>query len=161
MALADAAYTEVHPWDVAMRGHSHLQDDIQEIESRSRAVLVYEPTLVPGLLQTAEFARRVFTLFEPAYPEHVIPGVTAGRVERQAALFDPARQFGFLDTEAALRLRPGPHPWSAYDRILGSSERTMPVMPAPAPGTPAPPRPWRPMPPKRSKSVISALGRPR
>jgi transcriptional regulator with XRE-family HTH domain len=108
MALADDAYTEVHPWDVALRGHSHLQNDIQEIEARSRAVLVYEPTLVPGLLQTAEYARRVFTMFEPAYPQHVIPSVTAGRVDRQAALFDPARQFGFLVTEAALRWRPGP-----------------------------------------------------
>jgi transcriptional regulator with XRE-family HTH domain len=108
MALADAAYTEVHPWDSAMRRQSHLQDDIQEIEARSRAVLVYEPTLVPGLLQTAEYARQVFTMFDPAYPEHVIPGVTASRVDRQTALFDSARQFGFLVTEAALRWCPGP-----------------------------------------------------
>jgi transcriptional regulator with XRE-family HTH domain len=108
VALAEAAYTEVHPWDVAMRGHGHLQDDIQQIEARSRAVLVYEPTLVPGLLQTAEYARRVVAMFEPAYAEPDIPGVTASRVDRQAALFDPAREFGFLITEAALRWRPGP-----------------------------------------------------
>lgn len=108
VALADAAYVEVHPWDAALRGHSHLQDDIQDIEARSRTVLVYEPTLIPGLLQTAEYARRVFTMFEPAYPEQVIPEVTAGRVNRQAALFDPGRRFSFLVTEAALRWRPGP-----------------------------------------------------
>jgi transcriptional regulator with XRE-family HTH domain len=108
MALADAAYTEVSPWDAAMRERSHLQGDIQEIEARARSVLVYEPTLVPGLLQTAEYARRVFSMFEPAYAGTDIAGVTAGRVNRQVALFDPARQFGFLITEAALRWRPGP-----------------------------------------------------
>jgi transcriptional regulator with XRE-family HTH domain len=108
MALANAAYTEVDPWDVAMREHPHLQDDIQEIEARSRAVLVYEPTLVPGLLQTAEYARRVFTMFEPAYAESDIPAVVRGRLDRQDALYNPARQFGFLITEAALRWRPGP-----------------------------------------------------
>lgn len=108
VALADAAYTEVHLWDVAMRGRSHLQDDIREIEAASRAVLVYEPTLVPGLLQTAEYARRVFSMFLPAYAAPDIAEVTKGRVDRQAALFDPARQFSFLMTEAALCWRPGP-----------------------------------------------------
>jgi transcriptional regulator with XRE-family HTH domain len=107
IALAEAAYTELHPWDAAMHGPSHLQDGIQDIEARSRAVFVYEPTLVPGLLQTAEYARRIFTMFEPAYAEHVLPGVTAARVDRQAALFDPARRFDFVITEAALRWRLG------------------------------------------------------
>lgn len=74
MMLVDAAYTEVHPWDTAMREQEHLQDDIQEVEGRSRAVLVYEPTLVPGLLQTADYARRVFSMFEPAYASLDIPG---------------------------------------------------------------------------------------
>ena len=108
MALADAAYTEVDPWDVALGEHPHLQGDIREIEARSRTVLVYEPTLVPGLLQTAEYARRVFTMFEPAYAEADIPAIVHSRVDRQDALFDPARRFGFLITEAALRWRPGP-----------------------------------------------------
>lgn len=108
MALADAAYAEVDPWDVAMSEHPHLQGDIREVEARSRTVLVYQPTLVPGLLQTTEYARRVFTMFEPAYAESDIPAVVRSRLDRQEALFDPARQFGFLITEAALWWRPGP-----------------------------------------------------
>jgi hypothetical protein len=108
MMLVDAAYTEVHPWDTAMREQEHLQDDIQEVEGRSRAVLVYEPTLVPGLLQTADYARRVFSMFEPAYASLDIPAVVAARLDRQVALFDPARRFEFLLTEAALCWRPGP-----------------------------------------------------
>lgn len=123
MALADAAYTDVHPWDSTDGVPSHLQGNIQEIEASSRAVLVYEPTLVPGLLQTAEYARRVFSMFEPAYPEHVIPEVTASRVDRQTVLFDPARQFGFLVTEAALRWLPGPPSLllAQLDRIISVS----------------------------------------
>ena len=108
MTLANAAYTEVDPWDVVMRGHAGLQGEIQEIENGSRAVLVYEPTLVPGLLQTAEYARRVFAMFDPAYAESDIPRLVAGRLDRQLAMYDPARQFRFLITEAALRWQPGP-----------------------------------------------------
>jgi transcriptional regulator with XRE-family HTH domain len=108
LMLTDAAYTEVHPWDTAMRGRTHLQDDIQEIENRAGTKLVYEPSVVPGLLQTAEYARRVFTIFEPTYAELDIPAVVAGRLDRQIALFDQGQRFGFLITEAALRLRIGP-----------------------------------------------------
>jgi transcriptional regulator with XRE-family HTH domain len=108
MALADTAYAGVDSWDAAMRERPSLQPDFQEIEDRSRAVLVYEPTLVPGLLQTAEYARRVFVMFDPPYAGSDIPDAVAGRVDRQVALFDPAREFAFLITEAALRWRPGP-----------------------------------------------------
>lgn len=119
LMLTDAAYTEVHPWDSAMRGRTHLQDDIQEIENRAGTKLVYEPSAVPGLLQTAEYARRVFTIFEPTYAELDIPAVVAGRLDRQIALFDQGQRFGFLITEAALRLRIGPPAMMAsqLDRI--------------------------------------------
>ena len=108
MALADVAYAGVDPWDAALRERSSLQPDFQEAEDRSRAVLVYEPTLVPGLLQTAEYARRVFTMFDPPYAGSDIPAAVAGRLDRQVGMFDPTREFAFLITEAALRWRPGP-----------------------------------------------------
>lgn len=108
MTLADAAYTGVDPWEAAMRERSSLQPDFQEIEDQSRAVLVYEPTLVPGLLQTAEYARRVFTMFDPPYAESDIPDAVASRLDRQVALFDPVRRFAFLVTEAAVRWPLGP-----------------------------------------------------
>ncbi len=107
LMLADAAYTEVHPWDAALRDQPHLQDDIQELENSTGTKLIYEPSLVPGLLQTSEYVRRVFTIFEPAYAELDIPAVVAGRLDRQLGLFDPARTFEFLITEAALRWRLG------------------------------------------------------
>lgn len=126
LMLTDAAYTEVHPWDIALRYQPHLQDDIQEIENRTGTKLDYEPFVVPGLLQTAEYARRIFTMFEPAYAELDIPAVIAGRLDRQIALFDQSQRFGFLITETALRLRVGPPPMmlGQLDRIgsLGTLE---------------------------------------
>jgi transcriptional regulator with XRE-family HTH domain len=118
LMLTEAAYTEVHPWDITLRNQPHLQDDIQEIENRTGTKLDYEPFVVPGLLQTAEYARRIFTMFEPAYAELDIPAVIAGRLDRQIALFDQSQRFGFLITEAALRLRVGPLP-----TMLGQLDR--------------------------------------
>ncbi len=122
-ALTNASYTEVHPWTTVLREKMHLQGEIQEIENRARMELEYEPLVIPGLLQTAEYARRVITMFDPAYAEIDIPAVVAGRLDRQVALFDPARRFAFLITEAALRWRPGPTPvlLSQLDRIASVS----------------------------------------
>ncbi len=121
--LTDAAYNEVHPWDDALRDQAHLQDAIQELENSSGVKQIYEPSVVPGLLQTAEYARRLFTMFEPPYAERDIPAVVAGRLDRQTALFDPARRFEFLITEAALRFRLGPASVMAaqLDRIASLS----------------------------------------
>jgi transcriptional regulator with XRE-family HTH domain len=123
LILTDAAYTEVHPWDIALRNRPHLQDDIQEIENRTGTKLDYEPFVVPGLLQTAEYARRIFTMFKPAYADLDIPAVVAGRLDRQIALFDESQRFGFLITETALRLRVGPLPvmLGQLDRIRSLS----------------------------------------
>jgi transcriptional regulator with XRE-family HTH domain len=117
--LTDAAYAEVHSWDDVLPGRGHLQDGIRDLEDRTGVKRNYSPSLVPGLLQTAEYARRVFTMFLPPYPEQEIPAVIAGRLNRQAALFDPARRFEFLITESALRLRLGPASMMAaqLDRI--------------------------------------------
>jgi transcriptional regulator with XRE-family HTH domain len=122
-ALTDSLYTEVHPWHATLGERGHLQDEIQDIENRTAAKLTYEPTVVPGLLQTAEYARRLFTLFYPAYAEADIPSVVAGRLDRQLALFDSARRFSFLVTEGALRWRPGPAPvmLAQLDRIASVS----------------------------------------
>jgi hypothetical protein len=61
---------------------------------------------VPGLLQTAEYIRRVFQVFtwDPAGMEpHDTSAALAARLRRQEALYDESRQFDFIVTEAALR----------------------------------------------------------
>ncbi|MEV0308961.1 helix-turn-helix domain-containing protein [Nonomuraea fuscirosea] len=105
--LTQAAFTEMHTWRAALQRQTHLQDEIREQEDQAHVVRVYQPTIVPGLLQTAEYARRVFSLFDPPYSEGDLPMVVAARLQRQLALYDESRTFEFLITEAALRLRPG------------------------------------------------------
>jgi transcriptional regulator with XRE-family HTH domain len=106
--LMNAARTEVHSWADVMSEQAHLQDSIQALEGNSARELTYEPSVVPGLLQTAEYARRLFTIFDPPYPEENIPAAVVARLDRQATLFNQARRFEFVLTEAALRFRFGP-----------------------------------------------------
>ena len=122
-ALTEAVFTEVHTWRSALQSQPHLQDDIQELETRAGRICIYQPSVIPGLLQTAEYARRVFSLFQPPYAEGDIPAAVAGRLDRQLALFEEERQFDFLITEAALCWRPGPPALllAQFDRIASLS----------------------------------------
>lgn len=107
-ALTEAVYTEVHNWGTMFRDRPHIQGDIQGLEERARKILTFQPSVVPGLLQTAEYARRVFSMFQPPYLEQEIPEVLGARLDRQMALFGDRQRFDFLITEAALRWRLGP-----------------------------------------------------
>ncbi|MFF5263998.1 helix-turn-helix transcriptional regulator [Actinomadura viridis] len=108
VALTESVFTEVRTWEAGMRDRPHLQGEIREVERRAHRISVYEPSVIPGLLQTADYARRVFTLFEPPYAPSELPNVVAARLDRQLVLFEEGRSFRFLITEAALRWRPGP-----------------------------------------------------
>lgn len=108
VALAEAAFTEVQSWRDASRRRPHAQDEIRALESRTRMLSTFQPSVVPGMLQTAEYARRVFSLFPATLAEADIPAAVAGRLSRQLALYETDRNFSFLITEGALRWRPGP-----------------------------------------------------
>jgi transcriptional regulator with XRE-family HTH domain len=107
-SLTEAAYNQVHPWGSALRHGGNLQDDIQAEESTATRIHVFQPSVVPGLLQTAEYARRVIGMFHQQYTDRDPAAEVASRLDRQLALYDPKRHFDFLITEAALRWRPGP-----------------------------------------------------
>lgn len=108
VSLTEAAYTEVHPWRAALHRRGHLQNEVQEVESLARQVQVFQPSVVPGLLQIAEYARRVCSLFQVPYSADDLTAAVASRLDRQLALYEPDQRFEFLITEAALRWRPGP-----------------------------------------------------
>jgi len=107
-ALTEAVYVEIREWDSTYRDRLHIQGDIQALEGRALQILTFQPSVVPGLLQTAEYARRVFAMVPGRYPPDAIPAVVAARMDRQLALFAGEQRFEFLITEAALRWRPGP-----------------------------------------------------
>jgi transcriptional regulator with XRE-family HTH domain len=107
-SLTEAAFTEVQSWRDALRSRPHTQDEIQALESRACMLRTFQPSVVPGMLQTAEYARRVFSLFRGPLAENDVPAAVAGRLNRQLALYETEKKFDFLITEAALRWRPGP-----------------------------------------------------
>jgi hypothetical protein len=63
--------------------------------------------MVPGLLQVADYARRVMEQGNPSSQPDLAAAV-AKRTERQTILYDQGKSFEFLITEGALRWRPGP-----------------------------------------------------
>jgi transcriptional regulator with XRE-family HTH domain len=106
----EAALTELRSWQEELRsGLASKQQRIARTEQAASSVRVYT-IVVPGLLQTAEYARRVFTSGEGLDPGVVrdIPAAVTARLERQQALYQPGKHFEFVIPEAALRWRPGP-----------------------------------------------------
>jgi hypothetical protein len=65
-------------------------------------VQVFQPSMIPGLLQTADYARRMLTEAFPGTTTHDIQA----RMDRQSILYDESKRFDFLITEGALRWRP-------------------------------------------------------
>jgi hypothetical protein len=82
------------------------QNELAELDQKTKLFRAFEATVIPGLLQTAEYARirfaegiRVFRLTND------INEAVQGRVQRQEILYRPDKRFHFVLTEAALRIR--------------------------------------------------------
>ena len=105
--LAEAVVNEVitHAERFEGWGLAAEQQIVQAEEQTARTLRHFQPGFVPGLLQTAEYARRILTLADPSAD---IPQALAARLARQQVLYEPGRNLEFLLTEAALRYRPGP-----------------------------------------------------
>jgi transcriptional regulator with XRE-family HTH domain len=107
--LVEATFTESLPWRGALTaGRAHLQGDAHDMEASARTIRNCQSGLVPGLLQTAAYARALFPIVTAGMPDHDHEAAVSGRMRRQEILYDPSRRFDFLVTEPALRWRPGP-----------------------------------------------------
>jgi transcriptional regulator with XRE-family HTH domain len=107
---AELALTEAVSWRSALReGLPVKQRQVGELERAATLVRVFQLAVIPGLLQTADYARRMFLGHYPAgRPD--IGAAVAARLERQAVLYDETKRFEFILTEAVLRWRVGPVP---------------------------------------------------
>lgn len=119
VALAEALSTEVTRWRRAeMLGLARLPMDIARVEATSRLIQTYQPLAVPGLLQTAEYTRRLMLLVYPGGRPDIQAAVSA-RQARQEILYDPSRRLEFIVAEAALRWHVGADAmWGQIDRML-------------------------------------------
>jgi transcriptional regulator with XRE-family HTH domain len=106
VALAKEVEAEARSWAEEDGTFAERNKSIGEAEREMTALHNFQPSAVSGLLQTAEYARRVITLLDPDGKRDVAAAVAA-RMDRQTVLYDVDKQFEFLLTEGALRWQPG------------------------------------------------------
>ena len=82
------------------------QQEHVEWDQKTRFFRAFEATVIPGLLQTAEYARARFAeaIRRLRLPNDINEAVAA-RVQRQEILYRPDKRFHFVLTEAALKFR--------------------------------------------------------
>jgi transcriptional regulator with XRE-family HTH domain len=108
LGLAEAASAELVSWRHTMaRGLARLQEDSRELEAGATTILNFQAAGVPGLLQVPEYARRMFAMERQASQADIAAAV-AGRMNRQAILYEGSKHLEFVMTEAAARWRLGP-----------------------------------------------------
>ncbi len=85
-------------------GHKPVQDAITAEHDRTATLRIWENCLVAGMLQTADYARAVFTRNADLHksPPDIEAAVRA-RVKRQEALYDARKRYHILMWEGALR----------------------------------------------------------
>lgn len=112
LGMLGQARAEYTTWREAFRspnGADARQADIAALEAQASTLGEFSPLVVPGLLQTAEYAREVLSSVpwptgEGASDEE-IGGIVAGRMSRQQILYQPGRRITLVMLEAALYVR--------------------------------------------------------
>ena len=94
-------------WRRIMRaGLRPRQNELAELDQKTRLFRVFEATVIPGLLQTSEYARARFAEAISTFNlTNDINAAVEGRMKRQDIFYRPDKRFHFVLTEAALRLR--------------------------------------------------------
>lgn len=108
LALAEDILVGPRSWrEASETGSEDLQPELADLEARTGLLSIYTPAAFPGLLQTAAYARRLFS----SGPEGVLPDTAervVHRLERQRILYDEGKRFAFVIPEAVLRWPYGP-----------------------------------------------------
>lgn len=124
LARVEPVGIEAMEWRNALRrGLPGLQVDLAELEASSGTISTYTPLLIPGLMQTPEYARRV--LSARGMDSRADTAAAIGtRMERQRILYEDGRRLRFVVGETALRRRFGPPPVirEQLDRLLAVAE---------------------------------------
>lgn len=94
-------------WQRVLRtGIRPRQNALAELDQQTRLFRVFEATVIPGLLQTSEYARARFAeSIRILKLTNDINDAVEGRMKRQDIFYRPDKRFHFVLTEAALRFR--------------------------------------------------------
>lgn len=103
-----------------MKAH---QTVLSQVDEKTRLYRGFDNTVIPGLLQTPEYARARFVQVVKVHrvPNDINEAVKA-RMRRQEMLYRPDKRFHFVLTEAALRYR-----LVAPDIMIGQLDRLMTI----------------------------------
>jgi Domain of unknown function (DUF5753) len=113
-------------WQRVLRGGLRpVQNELIELDQKTRLFRVFETTVIPGLLQTPEYARARFAEgVRRLGLRNDVDEAVRGRIQRQEILYRADKRFHFLLTEAALRFRLCPLPvmLGQLDRLISLSQ---------------------------------------
>ena len=102
LRLGRAARAQLRSWwDVHAGGLARRQQEVAGLEAVSTRICNYQ-LVIPGLLQTADYARRALTLADVSGQGGVAAAVAA-RMQRQEVLYDQDKLFDYVLPESALR----------------------------------------------------------
>jgi len=125
--LSEARVEYVNARDVQRRGGlAERQAQLGSLEAQATRLAEYQPTLIPGLVQTAEYARELLHL--PGGPEASgaseadIEVMVAERIKRQNVLYQRGKTIQLVIGEAALYSSP-----RSSDALRGQLDRLVAV----------------------------------
>jgi transcriptional regulator with XRE-family HTH domain len=104
LEVARAASTEATAWRLIQRMGLHkAQQQVRSLEAQMSVLKLFQPALIPGLLQTPEYIRAILSRHNLG--EEVTARTASTRLERQQALYDESKTLHFIITENVLRWR--------------------------------------------------------
>jgi transcriptional regulator with XRE-family HTH domain len=94
-------------WRIDVKRLANRQHELGSHEHRARTIRVFSPAIVPGLLQTTEYARTILGDVSTVLPddgetEPVVPPAVSARIQRQEVLYDERKKFVFVLGETVL-----------------------------------------------------------
>ncbi|MDO0931314.1 helix-turn-helix transcriptional regulator [Streptomyces sp. DG2A-72] len=103
MDAARAVATETTAWRLIQRAGLHkAQRQLKAVETRMTLLRLFQPALVPGLLQTPEYMRAILSRHDDL-SEATVRETVSARLERQEVLYDISKTLRFVITEPVLR----------------------------------------------------------
>ena len=79
-------------WRRRLRGgHAAIQEDIDRRTQAAKRIRNAEIAMIPGLLQTAGYARGIITAVSAAYGTTDIDATVQARIQRQGVLYDQSK----------------------------------------------------------------------
>ncbi|MGH3489476.1 MAG: helix-turn-helix domain-containing protein [Actinopolymorphaceae bacterium] len=125
VALAEDLLVEVQTYPTVYRlsgGVAKRQAEYRRRNEEATRIAIFQPAVIPGLLQTVDYARHIFMLHGVDAADAA--AAAAARIERQAVVYDQGKTVEFVIAEHVLtrRVAPASVMLAQLDRLLALLE---------------------------------------